>query len=150
MSWLDRWRRRKGEAAPAVGPAPDLLAARGREPRRIAPERLTTLNVEQFLREHPRAVVDVWAPWCGPCRAFAPIFASAAADWGTEVGFGKLHADHEPSLVRRFKVRALPSLLFFRDGRQVRLEVGVVSEERFVAQLHLAFRDLPAEPPARR
>lgn len=119
--------------------APDLpVERRGHH----APERLTTLNFERFLREHPRVVVDVWAPWCGPCRAFAPIFASAAGRWGSEIGFGKIHADHEPSLVQRFKVRSIPSLLFFREGKLVRVEVGSVSEDRFVRQLHLAFRDL--------
>ncbi|MGP8158358.1 MAG: thioredoxin family protein [Thermoplasmata archaeon] len=104
---------------------------------------MTTLNFEKFLRQHPRVVVDVWAPWCGPCRAFAPIFASAASDWGDSVGFGKIHADHEPSLVRRFAVRSIPSLLFFRNGELVRTEVGVLTPERLARQLQKVFRDLP-------
>jgi thioredoxin len=111
--------------------------------RTVSPERLTTLNLEKFLRQHPRVVVDVWAPWCGPCRAFAPVFAAAANEWGDRVGFGKLHADHEPSLVARFGVRSIPSLLFFREGELVRTEVGVLSQERLTRQLRKVFRDLP-------
>jgi thioredoxin len=104
---------------------------------------LTTLNLERFLRDHPRAVVDVWAPWCGPCRAFGPVFAAASRRWGEGVGFGKIHADHEPSLVARFGVRSIPSLLFFRNGQLVRTEVGVLPLDRFERRLHSTFRDLP-------
>lgn len=143
MGWLNRVFRRDAppEPAPAeVTETVDLPVARR---TRSSPERLTTLNFERFVRDHPRVVVDVWAPWCGPCRAFAPVFASAADRWGEAVGFGKLHADHEPSLVRRYQVRSIPSLLFFRRGRLVRVEVGVVSPDRFDRQLRLVFRDLP-------
>lgn len=140
MGWLSKLRR-NDERPPSDLPAELIPPTVHRE--KHPPERITTLNVEQFLLDHPRAVLDVWAPWCGPCRAFAPIFASASEQWGEEVGFGKLHADHEPTLVRRFKVRSLPSILFFRNGKLVRAEVGVVSAERFDHQLRLAFRDLP-------
>ncbi len=143
MGWWSRLRRGEStsETVPPPGEPADLPPTRS---GRTAPQRLTTLNFDRFVRDHRRAVIDVWAPWCGPCRAFAPVFASAAEQWGTEVGFGKLHADHEPTLMRRFRVRSIPSLLFFRDGRMVRLEVGAVSSDRFDRQLHLVFRDLPA------
>ena len=140
VGWLSKIRKR--EAPPPL----ELPIARNAVPRRAdrpKPERITTLNFEQFVAEHPRTVLDVWAPWCGPCRAFGPIFAAAAEQWGHEVGFGKIHADHEPTLVQRFKVRSIPTLLFLRQGKIVRFEVGVVSAERFEHQLRLSFRDLP-------
>ncbi len=141
MGWLSRVLGRDEPPAAPASEEPELpTERRGRR----APERLTTLNFERFLREHPRVVVDVWAPWCGPCRAFAPVFATAAETWGDRIGFGKLHADHEPTLVRRFRVRSIPSLLFFRNGKLVRTEVGAVSEDRFEHQLRLTFRDLPS------
>jgi len=131
---------RREDPSPLPGEPPRSV---GKDHRRgPSPERLTTLNFERFVKQHPRVVVDVWAPWCGPCRAFAPIFASAAEAWGESIGFGKVHADHEPTLVARFGVRSIPSLLFFRGGELVRTEAGAVSRERLEKQLHKVFRDL--------
>lgn len=140
MGWFREIVRRE----PSPPPEPDRKVD-GPAPRRRAngPERLAAINFERYLREHPRVVVDVWAPWCVPCRAFAPTFADAAAEWGEWVGFGKVHADHEPSLVTRFGIRSIPSLLFFRDGELVRTETGVISPDRLSKLLHKVFRDLP-------
>lgn len=139
MSWFSRILHPAEPSPRANDPPPP---SEGPQRRRFAPESLTSLNLARFLKEHPRVVVDVWAPWCGPCRAFAPTFTAAAHEWGGRIGFGKIHADHEPSLVARFGVRSIPSLLFFRDGKLVRTEVGVLSSERFDRQLRKVFRDV--------
>ena len=131
-----------GRAAPSASSVPPTAPVRMRANRGTAPEHLTSLNLEKFLRNHPRAVVDVWAPWCGPCRAFAPVFAAGARAWGDSVGFGKIHADHEPTLVGRYRVRSIPSLLFFRDGALVRTEVGAIPPDRLARLLHRVFPDL--------
>ncbi len=140
---LDWFRRAAGGRTPSPevetsAPSPD------RTRKRVgSPQHLTGLNLSEFLAENPRAVVDVWAPWCGPCRAFAPVFTAAAKEWGDRVGFGKIHADHEPSLVARFGVRSIPSLLFFRDRELVRVEVGATPPDRLARLLRRTFRDLP-------
>lgn len=136
------WFRRVAPAteAPATAPPTSVTPPRRRRP---APERLTSLSFDRFVREHPRVVIDIWASWCVPCRAFSPIFAQAAGDWGEVIGFGKVQAEHEPTLVARFGVRSIPSLLFFRDGKLVRTETGLVPQERLVRLLHRTFRDLP-------
>ncbi len=141
MSWLGGLFHREKEGSSPVqsgGERPPSVSA-----RTPAPERLTTLNIGRFLREHPRVVVDVWAPWCGPCRAFGPIFADAAHTWGEHVGFGKIHADHERSLVVQYGIRSIPSLLFFQNGELVRTEVGVLSRVRLDHRIRRVFRDLP-------
>lgn len=81
------------------------------------------------------AVVDVWAPWCGPCRMQAPIFAEAAQRFAGEVLFVKLNADENQELVQQYKVMGIPTMLFFRHGRLVERKTGVQSAEAIAKRL---------------
>lgn len=62
-------------------------------------------------------LVDVWAPWCGPCRAMAPMFARAATQLEPEVRLLKLNSDEAPEISARFEIRAIPTMLLFHHGR---------------------------------
>jgi thioredoxin len=72
------------------------------------------------------AVVDFWAPWCAPCRAFAPVIAAAAARH-PEIRFAKVNTEQEHELAAHFGIRSIPTLMIFRDNFVVFAEAGALS-----------------------
>ncbi len=89
----------------------------------------------EVLRAARPVVVDVWAPWCGPCRAQAPIFEEVAQQFGGEALFVKLNADENQALVRQYKVMGIPTMLFFKHGRLVERKTGIQSKEAIATRL---------------
>ena len=90
---------------------------------------------DAVLETDKPVVVDVWAPWCGPCRMQAPIFAEAAQQFADEALFVKLNADDNQDLVRQYKVMGIPTMLFFRHGRLVERKTGVQSADAIAKRL---------------
>jgi thioredoxin 2 len=71
-------------------------------------------------------VVDFWAPWCAPCRAMAPAFASAAAELEPRVRLAKVNTEVEQELAGRFGIRSIPTLAVFRNGRETARQAGAM------------------------
>jgi thioredoxin 2 len=80
-------------------------------------------------------VVDLWAPWCGPCRMIAPALAELAAEHAGKVKVVKVNVDEEPALGRRFDARSIPLLVVLRDGREVDRIVGALPPAALKARL---------------
>lgn len=74
-------------------------------------------------------LVDFWAPWCGPCRAVAPILEQLASKYDGKIKIGKLNVDEEPALASKFRVMSIPTLILFRSGIIVKQLVGLRSVE---------------------
>jgi thioredoxin 1 len=79
-----------------------------------------TVGLESFEKTIGKGIVllDVWASWCPPCRAFGPVFEAASEQYPAIV-FGKLNSDEEPELAARFGIRAIPTVLAFKEGNLV-------------------------------
>ncbi len=75
---------------------------------------LTKENFEQVVTSNPTVIVDYWAPWCGPCRGFAPIF-ERVAQANPDVVFAKVNTDEEQEIGSHFQIRSIPTLMVFRE-----------------------------------
>ncbi|GBD24287.1 Thioredoxin 1 [bacterium HR29] len=71
----------------------------------------------EVLKSDLPALVDFWAPWCGPCRMIAPIVAELSAEYAGKVNFFKLNTDENPSTPAKYGIRSIPSLLIFKNGQ---------------------------------
>jgi thioredoxin 1 len=75
---------------------------------------LTKENFEKIITSNPTVVVDYWAPWCGPCRGFAPVF-ERVAEANPDVVFAKVNTDDEQEIASHFQIRSIPTLMVFRE-----------------------------------
>ena len=88
---------------------------------------------KQVTRSSIPVVVDVWAPWCGPCRMMAPAFEKAAQEMEPDVRFVKLNSDEEQGVAGRLGIRGIPTLLMFQDGREIARQSGVMTASQITA-----------------
>ncbi|PKL48259.1 MAG: thioredoxin [Candidatus Riflebacteria bacterium HGW-Riflebacteria-2] len=81
------------------------------------------------------ALVDFWAPWCGPCRMMTPILESLSGKMAGKVKIAKLNVDDSPEIAAQFNVSTIPTLIFFKDGKAVHTSIGVVPEAELESQI---------------
>ena len=80
----------------------------------MATVELTQENFEQTVNGNAMVIIDFWAPWCGPCKGFAPVYEKAA-EAHPEVVFGKVNTDEQQELAGSFGIRSIPTLVVFRE-----------------------------------
>ena len=80
----------------------------------MATVELTQENFEETVNKNPMVIIDFWAPWCGPCRGFAPVYEKAS-ETHADVVFAKVNTDEQQELAGSFGIRSIPTLVVFRE-----------------------------------
>ena len=91
---------------------------------------LTKENFEQVITSNSTVIVDYWAPWCGPCRGFAPVFEKVA-EAHPDVVFAKVNTEEEQEIAGHFQIRSIPTLMVFRDQIIVFSQPGALAQGAF-------------------
>jgi thioredoxin 2 len=105
-------------------------------PIQNGPILVTDANFSAEVEHSPLPVLlDLWAPWCAPCRMIAPIVDQLATEMAGRVRVGKLNVDENPITAQRFDVRGIPSLLLIKAGREIDRIVGVQPESEIARRL---------------
>lgn len=99
------------------------------------PVEVTDSSIDVFVKDHQVAVIDCWAPWCGPCRMIAPIIESLSNELQGKVSFGKLNTDENQMTAMRQNIAAIPTLLVFKNGRLVDRIVGAIPKEQILRRI---------------
>lgn len=97
--------------------------------------KITDQNYKEIVSQNSVVLIDLWAEWCGPCKSIAPVIDELATELEGKAVIGKYDVDDENDLSVDYKVRSIPTLLFFKDGEMVDKIVGASSKADIKAKL---------------
>lgn len=91
----------------------------------------TAATLDKYLQDELPVVIDFWAPWCGPCVNFAPVYEELASERSGKIRFLKVNTEAEPALSSRFGIRSIPTIMAFKDGQMVDMLNGAMPKAPF-------------------
>ena len=101
------------------------------------PVDITDQTFENEIVQHPGTVLlDCWAPWCGPCKAVAPVLEQLAKEYAGKVKITKLNVDENPQTASRFSIRSIPTMMLFQNGKVLNTLVGALPKSEI--EKHIA------------
>jgi len=92
-------------------------------------------NFNKTVDAAETALVDFWAPWCGPCKMLGPVFEEAEKDANGKAVFAKVNVDEQQDLAVRFGVTSIPTLILFKNGKEVKRSLGFIDKTKILALL---------------
>ncbi len=94
----------------------------------MALENLTSANFNEKVESNEIVILDFWAPWCGPCKQFGPIFEKVAQE-NPDILFGKINTDEEREIAAHFNIQSIPTVAILREGIVLFMQPGLIPEE---------------------
>ena len=90
---------------------------------------------KEVLKSDIPVVIDLWAPWCGPCKALTPILESVVAEYDGKIKAVKLNIDESPAIAAQYQIMSIPTLLFFKDGKVESQVIGLVGKDKIAHKI---------------
>ncbi|MCE9950295.1 thioredoxin TrxC [Hafnia paralvei] len=91
----------------------------------------TSATLDKILQDELPVLIDFWAPWCGPCQGFAPVFEEVAEERAGQIRCVKVNTEAEPELSARFRIRSIPTIMLYQNGQLVDMLNGAVPKAPF-------------------
>ena len=104
----------------------------------MAEKELNSKNVDEFVSSG-KVIVDFWAEWCGPCKVLGPNFKAASEEL-KEVKFGSVDVDKNSELTQKFGVMSIPTIIFFKDGKDIDRVSGALEKEEIIKKAEENFK----------
>ena len=94
---------------------------------------VSNTNISEILAGDKPVVIDFWAPWCGPCRMLSPIVEEVESEYGDRIVVAKCNVDDADEVAMQFRIRNIPTLMFFKGGEMVNRLVGAVPKQEITS-----------------